>query len=438
MVAPTIARVRRELHGLPRQFWLLAGGTFVFLVGIDMCFPFETLYLNGHMGISMSTIGLIIGVMSFVGVPFQIPTGLLTDRIGRRPMIVVGILATMTLYLGIILAPSLWLIVVVFGIEAAFGWSAFLTASNAMTADLVPIERRAEAYSITRTAVNAGAALGPLLAAGLLATGGSLRLSFFIGCGICALFAVIVVTMFKETRPRTGRSTAPESSHDAEPAALADGQAPAAVAPTVRSGYAVVLRDTRFLLLLFLALLPTYCFAQIWVTLPVMLRDLFDVSSQSWGLLLTVYSATAAVVQYPLVRVLRQRDPAALIGVGTLVMAVAITAAVHAPRTWLLAPLMVLLAFGVVLYMPLMPAVVSRMAPVELRGRYMGVWTLVYLGGYGLGPLLGARAMDALGARGASLVVLGVGVAGMLGLVAFAALRPSAGAGSDGSQVTGS
>ncbi|MBM3147564.1 MAG: MFS transporter, partial [Actinobacteria bacterium] len=204
MGALSITRLRAGLRSLPRQFWLLTAGIFIFLIGIDMCFPFETLYLNKRLGISMSTIGLIIGTMSFVGLPFQIPGGALTDRIGRRPMIVVGIVGTMLLYLGVAFAPALWVIILVFGIEAAFGWSMFLTASNAMVADLVPFERRAEAYSLIRTAVSAGATIGPLFAAWILASSGSFRLSFVIGTGVCGVFALMLIVLFKETKPDPG------------------------------------------------------------------------------------------------------------------------------------------------------------------------------------------------------------------------------------------
>ena len=59
----------------------------------------------------------------------------------------------------------------------------------------------------------------------------------------------------------------------------------------------------------------------------------------------------------------------------------------------------VLISLGIVLLIPIASTVVSRLAPVELRGRYMGVWTLVYMAGYAIGPLLGGWALDALGGR---------------------------------------
>jgi MFS family permease len=373
--------------------------------------------------------------MVFIGAPFQIPGGALTDRLGRRPILLTGILGTMTLYLGIAFAPGLWFIVLVFGIEAILGWSMFLTASNAMIADLVPFERRAEAYSLTRTAVGAGAAIGPLLAARVLASGGSFRTSFVIGSAICGIFALMVVVLFKETRPRArGKSTgraegeqvgSAEPSCDEPSAPVAPQPAPPTECPPgelddrPRGTYRRILRDSHFLWLLFAALAPSYCFAQIWVTLPVLLRDVHGVPPQRWALLLSAYSVSSAVLQYPVVRSLRRRDTISLIAVGSLVIGGSLTAIAFLPGGWVTVLLMLSLAVGVVLFMPLMPTVISHMAPTDLRGRYMGLWTLTYVAGYALGPLFGGRALDALGPRPAYVVA---GLVGALGAALFTGL----------------
>ena len=64
-------------------------------------------------------------------------------------------------------------------------------------------------------------------------------------------------------------------------------------------------------------------------------------------------------------------------------------------------------------------AVVSHMAPVDLRGRYMGLWSLAYIVGFGSGPLIGGRAMDSLGLRPGYVVV---GLVGIVGAAMFCAL----------------
>jgi MFS family permease len=131
----------------------------------------------------------------------------------------------------------------------------------------------------------------------------------------------------------------------------------------------------------------------------------------------------SAIIQYPLVRMLRHRDAVGLIGIGCLFMGGALGGIAFAGYGWPTLLLMIVLAVGVVLFMPLIPTVVSHMAPPELRGRYMGAWTLVFVGGYGLGPLLGGRAMDSLGPRGAYLVVTAVGLCGGLAFGLLAAAR---------------
>ena len=153
---------------MPRQYWLLIAGTFVYATGVEMCYPFQTLYLNQRLGLSMTSIGVIIGATLFAGLPFQIVGGAVADRFGRRPVLILAICAGMALYIGLGVAHQLWLVIALFAFEAAFGWAQYLTASNAMVTDLTPLSRRAEAFSISRVALNAGITVGPLVAAPLI------------------------------------------------------------------------------------------------------------------------------------------------------------------------------------------------------------------------------------------------------------------------------
>ena len=73
---------------------------------------------------------------------------------------------------------------------------------------------------------------------------------------------------------------------------------------------------------------------------------------------------------------------------------------------------MFLLGQGVLLLIPISSTISAEMAPVALRGRYMGAWTLVQQGGYALGPLLGGMAMDRLGERGEAILCIACGTTG--------------------------
>jgi MFS family permease len=394
------SRIAAELKTLPRQFWLLAAGTFVYLIGVEMCYPFETIYMRDVLGVSVTAIGLIVGITMFATLPMQVVGGALCDRYGRRPVLAVGITGSMTLYIGLGLTHQLWLVVALIAFEAAFGWAQFITASNAMIADLTPLPRRAEAFSISRVALNAGITLGPLAAAPLIALDPTFRLPFLAAGAVCALCLIFVLALLRETRP-------PETRRLSVAAAF--------------SGYGLVLRDRRMVAFCLVALLPLFGFGQIWVTMPIMLGDLHGVSAQQWALLMVVYGVAMATLQYPVIRLFGKYDHMWLMSLSALFIGAGMGVAAFVPYPVTYA-CMFLICLGIVLLIPISATVVSNLSPADLRGRYMGMWTLVYMGGYALGPLLGGWALARLGGRGAFAVIA---AAGLLGAALFPLLRRS-------------
>jgi MFS family permease len=392
------SRIVIELRTLPRQFWMLAAGTFLYLIGVEMCYPFETIYMRDVLGVSVTAIGLIVGITMFATLPMQVVGGALCDRYGRRPVLAVGIFGSMTLYIGLGLAHELWIVVALIAFEAAFGWAQFITASNAMIADLTPLSRRAEAFSISRVALNAGITLGPLAAAPLIARDPTFRLPFLVAGAVCGLCLIMVLALLRETRP-------PETKRLSVAAAFA--------------GYGLVLRDRRMVAFCLIALLPLFGFGQIWVTLPIMLGELRGVSAQQWALLMVVYGAAMATLQYPVIRLFGKYDHMWLLSLSALFIGAGMGAAAFVPYPATYACILVI-CLGIVLLIPISSTVVSNLAPAELRGRYMGMWTLVYMGGYALGPLLGGWALARLGGQGASAVTAAVA---FLGAALFPLLR---------------
>jgi MFS family permease len=385
-------RTAGELRAFPRQFWLLSGGVVVLLSGVDMVYPFETTYLHTRLGVSMTTVGLLLGVPVLAVLPLHAVGGALTDRYGRKTAMAVAICVVVGLYSTFAFATAVWQIAIAITLEAAIGWALFLTGSNAMVADLLPHERRAEAYSITRVALHIGMVVGPLLGGAIIAADPTFRGLFLTGAGICAAFVVIVLALFKETRP---------------PEARQHGNLVATMA-----GYAVVLRDRRFLAFCAMSLLPLYGFGQIWAIFPMALRTAHGVSPRSWGFLLAFYALSVAVFQYPVIRWLRRRDHLLLMAASSALIGVGLCGAVLAPWGPLTFLFVFVLGEGVVFLIPISSTVSAELAPVELRGRYMGAWTLVQMGGFALGPTFGGMAMDGLGSRGAFILVGGIGLLG--------------------------
>lgn len=388
--------MRRHVALFPGQFWLLVGGTFLYLLGYEIGYPFETVYLHNRLGISMTAVGLIIGVPILAGLPIQIAGGAIADRLGRRLVLIVAACAGITLFEGLALARAPWQVVAVIAFEAVFGWALYLTANNAMLADFTPPARRSEAYGISRTANNAGMVAGPLIAALLLGAGLGYRDLFASGGLVCALFLVLVLVFLKESRP----------------AALVAPRSP-------RGGYRIVLEDRRFLALCAIALLPLYGYGQIYITLPVLLRASVGVSAAQWGLLAALYAGAGVFFQYPIVRRTRSLDKLGLLSLASICLGVGLAGAAFAPKGLATAACVLVISAGSMLLVPIAPALVSQMAPPELRGRYMGTWTLVWMSGTALAPIFGGLAYDHLG-RAAYLVILAVC---LLGGLLFGLLR---------------
>ena len=364
-----------------------------------MSLSFEPLYLNGQLGVSMTTVGLILGLATLTGLPAQIAGGAAADRYGRLPVLVLAIIASIVLWEGLAFSQQLWQVVFVIFFEGAFGWAMFLIASNAMVADLVAPDRRAEGFGIIRVAMSAGMIVGPLVAGLLLRLDPTFGLQFVASGAACAIFLGMVLLFFKETRPARVTDTDERSR---------------------AGGYRIVLRDRAFVLFCAVSLLPLYGYGQLWSTLPVMLHDTLSLSPRMWGFLLALNALTAAVLQYPALRRLRGVDSMLLMSLGSALMAVGLGGATLASTVWMSAVFMVVISLGAILVLPVASTIVSHMAPVELRGRYMGVWTLVFQAGYALGPLFGGLAIDRLGAHGAGLVIM---AAGLLAAPLFVLMR---------------
>ena len=407
----------------PRQFWVFVAGVFLFHVAIAVGMPYETIFLSSTLHFSMTTVGILWGVAAFAGLPMQLVGGVVTDRRGRRGVLALSAATIIFFYTGMALAHHVWQIAAIAIVEGAIGWPLFLTASNAMIADWLPVARRPEAYGIWRLAINAGVIFGPAIAGLLIAGHFSYRVLFATASVGCAAFLVIILLWIKETKPggagRAGMVEVQESvgqvgvGAGAEEAILAAAEAPdfESVADAFAS-YRAIFRDRRFLAFSLVALLTLFCFGQFLWIFPVYLVRTLGMAPGSWGLLLAVCGCTIALLQYPLVRVMRDRDSLLAMALAALLIAAGLGGAAFATGGWTVGIFVVVFSVGEVLLWPISSSIVSDYAPEELRGRYMGAWTMVDCLGRGLGPMFGGWALGALGGRQTFFVDLLVGLVG--------------------------
>jgi MFS family permease len=393
----------RDLRGMPAQFWVLTLGIFIYVAAAALAFPFEAIYLRSYLGTSMTMIGVVFGLVPLAVMPVQFWGGQLTDRLGRRVVIMASVLVGVVWFVGFAFVTELWQVAVLVAVESAFGWPLFQTASNAMIADLLPAERRQQGFGLTRVAMNLGVVVGPALAGVALGLGATFRELFLAAAAGCLLMVVMMAVWIRESRPASALL----------PAQHVDRKG--------RSGYRSVLHDRVFIVFCLVAVLPVFCIGNFGSIYSVYVTTFLDVPYQEWGYLLALNAGIVAVVQYPLVSALRFRNRMVLLAISSALLAAGLGGSAFAGPLWSLVILIVVLSVGEMLLSPVASAEVADLAPEALRGRYMGVWTVVWNGGAALGPAFGGWAMDTFGGRQAFAALLVVGLAGA---VLFLALAP--------------
>ena len=382
---------------------MLTLGTFVYVGAAALAFPFEGIYLHRVVGASMTLVGVVFGLVPVAVMPLQFVGGQLTDRIGRRLVIMIAVSMGVVWFVGFAFVTEVWQVAVLVAVESAFGWPLFQTASNAMIADLVPPEHRQEAFSISRVAMNLGVVVGPAVAGLALGLGATFRELFLAAAAGCALMVLMMMAWIRESRPAS--ALAPEKHTDARG----------------RSGYRRVFADRVFIVFCLVAVLPVFCIGNFGSIFSVYITDYLHVPDGEWGALLALNALIVATVQYPLVRATRLRNRMVLLAISSALLALGIGGSAFSGALWSLVVLIVVMSLGETLLSPVAAAEVSDLAPEAVRGRYMGVWTVVWNGGAALGPAFGGWAMDAVGGRQAFAILL---VVGLVGAGLFLALAP--------------
>ncbi len=141
------------------QLALIVVGVFVVFLGLTSIWPVFTLYMQGQ-GIGLTEISLVTSAFMAANFLFQVPAGWASDRIGRKPLLVGGLLVhvvTSLLYLG---AHGSWEFAALRFIDGMAA-AANMPAARAYIMDTMPAARRGQAFGLLGAAFNGGMMLGP-------------------------------------------------------------------------------------------------------------------------------------------------------------------------------------------------------------------------------------------------------------------------------------
>ncbi|MFK8138229.1 MAG: MFS transporter [Bdellovibrionales bacterium] len=192
---------------------------FMDLVGFGMIIPLST-YLGKHLGATAMEIGLLMSIYSLMQFVFSPFWGKLSDKFGRRPILLLSLFGSSTSYLLFAYSDSLWLLFLSRGLAGFFG--ANISTAMAYIADVTPADARSKSMGLIGAAFGMGFILGPVLG-GLFGDLGvkisdqppfGMNFAALIAAGICYLNFFVALKVLKESltkevraklKPRTSR-----------------------------------------------------------------------------------------------------------------------------------------------------------------------------------------------------------------------------------------
>jgi MFS family permease len=393
-------KLNKIYHEFPNKFWIVVLVSFIDGIGGTLLFPFLSLYITQRFGIGMTQAGIILGAFSAFGLIGSMVGGALTDKFGRRRLILFGLVfsALSTLTLGLVnTLAGLYPLVVVIGLLSNIAGP----AHNAMIADILPEKQRSEGFGILRVVGNLAWIIGPTIG-GLVAAK-----SFFMLFVIDSILSCIVAFLFYKLIPET-KPAEPEEKGQAE-----------SVWQTV-AGYRHVLRDLAFMAFLVASILMLLVYQQMYNTLPVYLRDTHAFTTSMYGFLLTSSAITVVLFQFWVTRRVKDRPPFLMMALGTVFYALGfgMFGLVSAYTLFILA--VVVITIGEMILMPVSQALAANFAPVDMRGRYMAVFGLSWAIPSMLGPGAAGWILDNFNPN---LLWYGGGILCILSALSFYALH---------------
>ncbi len=369
----TYHRAQSVYREYPRQFWVVVGANFVDRIGGALIFPFFSLYITRRFEVGMTEVGILFFLFSITDLMGNMLGGALTDFIGRKRVIIIGLVVSGLTSLGMALMSTIeWFYVM--GVISGLFATASGPAHQAMLTDLLPEDKRADGFGVMRVAANLAVAIGPAIG-GFVAAYSYLVL--FAADTITSLITAAIVYVVVD-------ETAPVRDSDQEQSSLRE----------TFKGYRMVLQDRMFIIFVVISTLGTIVYTQMYSTLSVYLRDVHGVPEAGYGWLMTLNAGMVVLFQFMITRRISKFPPMVVMAFGSLlyVLGFGLYGFVSVYALFMIA--MAVITIGEMVVVPVSQSYVGEVAPKNMRGRYMGVMGFSWMIPGMIGPLAAGLIMD--------------------------------------------
>ncbi|GKS12701.1 multidrug resistance protein [Paenibacillus chitinolyticus] len=345
----------------------LTGDT-VFNLLFWMYFPFITLFFSEAFGKSVASVLMAVPpIFSLAGGLFG---GFLSDRLGRRPAMLLGAFMQASMFAVFALSSSHWLDYFAY-IGIGLGGAIYNPASSAMVADVTPPKDRRMVYATFVTGRNIGAVFGPALGSVFFF---QYRHELLWTCtAVTLMYSLAILLMIKETLP-------------AAAVAARQGMRLSGILKEQVSSYGVIFRDRLFALYIAAGILVTIAFMQldmylaVYVTEYVPAQELLATrdwsfslsSSQAFGLILGLNGLLFVLGVMPVTKWFEEWPERNVLILSSLLFGAGMFLFGFTTQIWLLLIFTVIFTVGEISRSPVTESFISKYAPDHARGQYMG------------------------------------------------------------------
>ena len=339
------------------------------LIGFGIIIPLLPFFAE-HYQASPFQVGLLMAVYSltqFVAAPFW---GRLSDRIGRRPVLLFSLAGAILAYLWLGVAEELWAL---FAARAVGGFMAGnISAAFAYVADITTRETRAKGMGMIGAAFALGFTIGPAIG-GILAGSDPHNADFqspaFAAAGLSAFALILGIFTLKESLSDEIRKRIAEKPKEIQ-----------------SKQFQIALKKPNIRLLLLLSFLAVFAFAGIEATFALWSRRQYGWGPEQNGYLFALIGFSGALLQGGLIgRMSKRFGEANLIVQGSIALALGIGLIPFATELWMLIIVMLIAVYGFSVISPSLNSLISLETNEEDQGGMMGVarsaTTLARVGG---------------------------------------------------------
>jgi MFS family permease len=373
-VLALIGRIQRRVMGgaIDRALVPILGVAFAGSVTGGMVWSFigiwfiERLHASNYELAAGFAGGAITGAVGgYVG-------GHLSDRFGRKPLILIGWSVNALTPLGLLLVgDSLYAGIVLLWSFSLFG-SVGHAADQALVPDLLPPDRHEAGYASVRVIQNLGVTIGPVVG-GLFLLGENWDRLFLAAA--CVGFVPFLLAL--RFIPRRGRY-APEKGGEG-------------------GSFRLIVRDPIFLLFFVSGAFSTLVYVAYETLMPISVVDTHGHAPSTWGFLVVLNPLMVTLLQLRITARVAHVPASIKLSLAILLMGLPFLALARTGFLPVVAIVIVVFVIGEMLWIPTSQAVVARIAPAENRGAYIGAFGGTWAIGWSLTPTVGLVVRGAVG-----------------------------------------